>query len=309
MSTTLTTEMPPLTYRGEVLEAEHLGVMTDCTPLLHDFDLVRRHMQEKGYVYLPGYLGRDRVREARRQFIEQFVEADVLDPKFDPMDGVLRKDTDPPGFDGGRLEQMFTNPRPVRDVLYAGPMMDFFRSFFSAPVLHYDFTWSRQVGPGPATPIHSDVVYMGRGTHELFTGWTPMGDNGYDLGGLMVLEGSNNHAGLAKAYWQDDVDAFCENKPDQRDGWAKGNGGALNGTAAQLRRSLGYDRWLTADYRMGDVVLFSIYTVHGGTDNTSNKVRLSTDTRYQRAGAAVDERWVGEDPPAHGPRAKKGLIC
>ena len=65
--------------------------------------------------------------------------------------------------------------------------------------------------------------------------------------------------------------------------------GSLRGTANQIRRSLGGKRWLTADYRMGDVVLFNVYTVHGGTDNHSDRIRLSTDTRYQLASEPLDE--------------------
>jgi hypothetical protein len=44
-------------------------------------------------------------------------------------------------------------------------------------------------------------------------------------------------------------------------------------------------------------------------DNHTNRLRLSTDTRYQLASEPVDERWIGEDPIAHGPEAKKGIIC
>jgi hypothetical protein len=49
--------------------------------------------------------------------------------------------------------------------------------------------------------------------------------------------------------------------------------------------------------------------VHGGTDNRSDRIRISTDTRYQRASAVADERWIGAAPVGHGPSAKKGLIC
>ena len=66
---------------------------------------------------------------------------------------------------------------------------------------------------------------------------------------------------------------------------------------------------LEIDYRAGDVVIFSVYTVHGGTDNHSKSFRLSTDTRYQRADAPIDERWIGETPPGHGPKGKRGRIC
>jgi hypothetical protein len=303
--------LPRLTMMGEEIEA--VENLDDCTPLLNDPDALRQQMATNGYVYLPGYLGRDRVKAARRVFIDELQRRGMLHPDRDPMDGFYNPAAGAPGFAGGRLETLFPDPQPIHDALYTGPMMAFFRTLFGdgIDVRHYDYTWTRQVNPGPATPLHSDVVYMGRGTHELYTAWTPMGDNSFDLGGLILLEGSNNHAGLAKSYWRSDVDSFCSNKADKRDGWAKANGmgGSLRGSANQIRRSLGGKRWVTADYRMGDVVLFSVYTVHGGTDNRSDRLRLSTDTRYQRADQPADERWIGEQPAAHGPNAKRGLIC
>jgi hypothetical protein len=299
--------LPEITVQGDVVE--HVELMDDCTPLLDDPEAMRRQMQENGYVYLPGYLGRDRVAAARRVFIDAMQKAGALVPDRDPMDGVAKPGA-AVGFAGGRLEKMFENWHAIHDVLYTGPMIAFFERFFEEEVRHYDFTWTRQVNPGPATPLHSDVVYMGRGTHELYTAWTPMGDNSFDLGGLIVLEGSNNHRGLAKSYFKQDVDAFCENKPDAR-AWGKSwvTGGWLKGTANQMRRSLGAPRWVTGNYKMGDVVLFSVYAVHGGTDNRSDRVRLSTDTRYQRASAPADDRWIGAAPTGHGAKSRRGLIC
>jgi hypothetical protein len=53
-----------------------------------------------------------------------------------------------------------------------------------------------------------------------------------------------------------------------------------------------------------------MYTLHGSLDNQSDhRLRLSTDTRYQRADEPIDERWIGDDPIAHGPDAKRSIIC
>lgn len=300
-------DIPPLTVQGQSVDCVEL--LDDCTVMLGSSDALRRHMHANGYIFLPGYLGRDRVIEARKVFIEKLWQADMLDPHYDPMEGVVRPEAHP-GFSGGRLEALFENWKPIHDVLYGGQMMTFFRTFLGGDVRHFDFTWTRQVMPGPATPFHSDVVYMGRGTHELFTAWTPMGDNDFSVGGLLLLEGSNNHNGLAKSYWMSDVDTCCVNKPNAR-AWGKvwGTRGSLNAGPQLLLRSLGGKRWLTADYKMGDVVIFSVYTVHGGTDNHSNRIRLSTDSRYQRADHPVDERWIGEQPVAHGPEARRDLVC
>lgn len=305
---TTTATMPLLTYQGQPLNPDHLDFMADSMPLLNDWPAMRTRMREDGYVYLPGYLGRDRVLAARRVLVERLAKTGAFKPGTDPMDGIMSPQSPSSNFAGGRLEEMFKDWQSVNDVLYAGPMMAFFRSFFETDVRHYDYTWIRQVRPGPATEIHSDVVYMGRGTHDLFTAWTPMGDNNFDLGGLMVLAGSNNHQGLKKAYWQSDVDTYCENRPGKKDAWAKGHAGSLKGTANQLQRQIG-GTWVTHDFRAGDVVLFNCYTVHGGTDNRSDRIRLSTDTRYQRAADAIDHRWVGEKLVGHGPEGKRGKIC
>ncbi len=299
--------MPTLTYQGEPLESDYTRLMDDSTPLLSDVNALRARMDRDGYLYLPGYLGRDRVLRARQIMLDRLSKLGLLDPAFDPADAIPHP-TKKSSFAGGRLEELFENPEPISDVLYRGPMMDLFRQFLAADVRHYDYTWMRQVAPGPATSIHSDVVYMGRGTHHLHTAWTPMGDNTFDLGGLLVLRGSHRHEGLAKAYWKSDVDTFCSNTDETREAKRQGSTGALNGAARQLRNSIGGD-WVTGDFRMGDVVIFNVYTVHGGTDNHSNVLRLSTDTRYQRASEAIDERWIGEKPIGHGPLAKRGMIC
>jgi ectoine hydroxylase-related dioxygenase (phytanoyl-CoA dioxygenase family) len=52
-------------------------------------------------------------------------------------------------------------------------------------------------------------------------------------------------------------------------------------------------RWLVADYEAGDVVLHSPYMIHASTTNqsASNRIRLSTDIRYQNVDDEIDARW------------------
>ena len=38
---------------------------------------------------------------------------------------------------------------------------------------------------------HVDAVYMGRGTSNLLTIWTPFGENPLEMGALAVVESSN----------------------------------------------------------------------------------------------------------------------
>jgi hypothetical protein len=60
--------------------------------------------------------------------------------------------------------------------------------------------------------------------------------------------------------------------------------------------------WVTlvnADFRVGDVVIFTAYTMHASLDNVSDRIRFSVDARYQLRSEPIDERWIGEHPMAH----------
>jgi ectoine hydroxylase-related dioxygenase (phytanoyl-CoA dioxygenase family) len=186
--------------------------------------------------------------------------------------------------------------------------MRFFSSFLGGEVRHFDFTWLRCISPGPATPSHCDIVYMGRGTRTLYTAWVPLGDLDFEMGGLMVLEGSHKNLRLQSTYGQRDVDLYCSNRPDDISRTAKGSNGWLSEDPNHIRHSLG-GRWLTAEYRAGDAMVFCMDLVHGGVDNRSDRLRISSDSRYQLASEPVDERWVGENPPGHGSAGKRGRIC
>ena len=52
-------------------------------------------------------------------------------------------------------------------------------------------------------------------------------------------------------------------------------------------------RWLIADYEAGDMVIHSPYMIHASTNNCDalNRIRLSTDIRYQRKTDKIDTRW------------------
>jgi hypothetical protein len=304
------TTFPRLTASGVPLDTSPscFGELEPATHLLGDPDALRARMQEEGYLYLPGYLDRDEVLACRQVMAERLADAGHLDPSYPPYAMKAHPDT--------RIAFMpdlaKDNPK-LHQLLYGGRMMEFFGMFLGGPVRHYDFTWVRAVAPGRGTYAHMDVVYMGRGTRNLYTAWTPLGDVPRTIGGLLLLERSHRHERLNQGYGSKDVDAYCENKvgPGFTRMGGGGNirdGGWLSDNPAKLRKNLG-GRWLTADYRAGDLLVFTVFLVHGSLDNASDEIRISTDTRYQLASEPVDERWIGEEPIAHGPAGKRGMIC
>jgi len=303
MSTTLTAPSVLSAVGMELdLSPECFGELQSSLDIVDDAAALQHRMAEDGYLYLPGYLDRDEVLEGRREVLRRIAAAGGMHPDY-PIENAIPHPENI--MQRPSLSDVVKRNQAVLKVLYSGAMMDFYARFLGGEVRHFDYTWFRIVGPGNGTPPHMDTVYMGRGTPNLYTAWTPFGDIPLSMGGLMILEKSHLHERLNENYGKKDVDTFCANRDN---GHAIGNGGSLSRNPVKLRQNLG-GRWLSADFRAGDLLTFTIKTVHCGLDNRSNQYRLSSDTRYQLASEPADERWIGENPIAHGPNAKKGLIC
>jgi ectoine hydroxylase-related dioxygenase (phytanoyl-CoA dioxygenase family) len=320
---TVTAAEPPLrtfrlTARGKEIDLsdDAFGFLRTSADIAQDGAALRGRMAEDGYLYMPGLLNRDLIQEVRHVLLERLNAQGWLHPGF-PQDEAVVAENRNSYF----MADLAKNNAPLFSALYDGPMMAFFERLLGGAVRHFDYTWMRVVTPGNSTAPHCDIVYMGRGTPRLYTAWTPLGDIDLSLGGLMVLENSHRRGERLGNYLERDVDSFCANGPNAEkivqgkmnwESWedpAKEWDGAITHDAVRLREQLG-GRWLTApNYRMGDVLVFSMRTVHASLDNPSNRIRLSSDTRYQRADEPADERWIGEQPIAHGVAGKRGRIC
>ena len=287
--------------------ADTFGTLRDSSDAVGDAAVLRQRMERDGYLFLPGYLDRDQVVAARRAILTRAAGQDALQEGADLMEGALK-----PGVRVGFRQDLTAGTPELQRLLFEGRMIEFFERFLGGEVLHFDFIWLRSVSPGRGTAPHGDSVFMNRGTTNLFTAWTPLGDIDLRLGGLIVLENSHTQEEVRNTYGQRDVDTYCEDDPDAERYRTTGDwawNGQVSDDPVELREQLG-GRWLTAEYRMGDLLVFPMYTLHASLDNqTENRLRLSTDTRYQLASEPVDERWVGDDPIGHGPEAKQSIIC
>jgi len=133
---------------------------------------------------------------------------------------------------------------------------------------------------------------MGRGSQSLLTTWVPWCDVPIDLGGLVVLEGSNRLPGFARlretlGRTDADLTEFAGH------------------TLTDPHELSGLDlaaRWVTAlNFRAGDVVCFTMQTLHTGIRNeTQSSLRLSADVRFQPASELRDDRWVSDSPDGVG---------
>lgn len=305
------TALPRLFSGGVELDpsSDRFGFLRESNDLLGDADALRSRMEEDGYLYLPGFFEREEVREVRLAVCDVLRREGLLDDAF-PTEAAIAR----PGIESYFRPDIANRSEaraPLERVIYGDRIMRFYSEFLGGPARHYDYTWLRVIAPGKGTYPHCDVVYMGRGTKRLYTAWVPLGDILLTVGGLIVVEGSHRNEELRRTYCEMDVDTACQNRERQSQLNAAGfpGFGALSYDVRDVRDRLG-GRILTArEYRMGDLLTFSVFTVHGSLDNRSREIRVSSDSRYQLAADAVDERWIGEDPPGHGGEMVKGMIC
>lgn len=257
MTTTVTLGTRPLAWPGP-----DLGELDDATSDRNDIPALRQRLDRDGYLLLRGLHDRAEVLAARRDMQET--------------------------LDRGSDHHALTNLPTLRRVVDGARVFALFHDLLGGEIRTYDFKWMRVVGTGGFTGAHLDQVYMGRGTHEVYTLWTPFGDYEPRQGTLAVVPGSHHDAGYARVrdtYGNMDVDR------DHVQGWFDNDPLAVTGRFG--------GRWATAAFRAGDALIFGMHLMHMSTVNETDARRLSSDTRYQRADAAVDERWVGPDPKGH----------
>ena len=258
--------------------------LRESNDILHDPAALRARLADEGYLFVRGLHDRGEVLQVRREVLERLASRGALDPAAPLMDAVAHpRGRETPSSSVRWNEELKT--ASLRRVVYGPRVMGFFGRLLGGEAMSYNFQWLRAAGPGAASGIHADVVYMGRGTHDLYTCWTPLGDVTPDMGPLVLCLGSHAWQAVRESYGRCDVDRDLIEGIFSRD-------------PAELVDRFG-GRWATADFRAGDVVIQSIYMLHASLTNVSNRYRISCDNRYQRKGEPVDDRWAGEAPRGH----------
>ena len=310
ISSTVTACEMPLDTSPEVF-----GHLQPASEYLENTGALHERLDELGYLYLPGFWECEEVLRVRREITGKLAAQGYLDPNYPVIEAVARKDVEL-DFTPFSIHKLHT-PRFLNEnrescrLLFTGKIMELFERLLGGKVLHYDFTWFRARPFGRGTAPHCDIVFFNRGTHRVYSAWVPFGNITPELGGLMILEDSHKKGNRLRNYLRRDSDTYCLNRPDATQNAALDGkiwGGFVTKNPVSLREKLG-GRWLTTDYRMGDLLIFPQFTIHCGLDNKSDRIRLSTDTRYQLASETYDTRWVGENAPGHSAAGKRGMIC
>jgi ectoine hydroxylase-related dioxygenase (phytanoyl-CoA dioxygenase family) len=234
-------------------------------------DALRAEMDERGYLFFRQLVPARDVLAVRRALTTILAQAGWLDPGSDPMDAIANPELEP-------LMEGHPAYMPVyRTVLHTPLFHDFpahpallavAAQLIGGDVLVHPRRIGRITWPNytaATTPAHQDHFYI-RGSVETYSCWTPLGDCPRSLGGLAVWPGSHTRGYLDHSMHHE---------------------GAVGGRGVPVDEARA--SWHTTDFLPGDALFFHAYTIHKALPNLSgDRIRLSTDNRYQRQGDAID---------------------
>lgn len=269
---------------------KYLSELRSSNDIIENTEALRTRLQEDGYLLIRGFHDRNKVLAARSEFLHKLQEMGRLDPNVPLKEGVIHPDNKSAMWGKGAAELEAEFP-VFLDVVSGAATMGFFDRLLAGPALTYDYKWPRAVGHGGNTGAHYDVVYMGRGTKSVYTMWTPLDDISLEMGTLTMCLGSQHFEKMKITYGEMDVD-----RDNVATGW-------FSEDPIEIVDKFG-GQWATTTFAAGDAIIFGMYMMHASLNNTTNRFRISSDTRYQLASEPVDERWMGAKPKGHDAKGK-----
>ncbi|XP_071950965.1 uncharacterized protein [Antedon mediterranea] len=267
--------------------SKELLPLVDSSHLLGDGNAMRRLLETDGYLLIRGLHDRDEVLGARLRVLEHIQNSgeDQLNRTYTLEEGVLNHDCRAgcvPFMEGANN---LTQCEAVKRVIEGRRAVDFFRTLFQEEPRTFDYKWLRAMYSEGFTGAHVDNVYMGRGTNQLLTMWTPFDDVNIEKGTLAICESS--HRLPSFSHFQETYGSF-----DVEEGGLEGSGWFTN-DPLEITQQFG-GQWRTSDFQAGDALIFTMRTVHMSTVNTTHYARISCDTRWLPASHQPDPRYVGE---------------
>jgi ectoine hydroxylase-related dioxygenase (phytanoyl-CoA dioxygenase family) len=287
-------QLPQLKAAGKLLRStpDRLGWLQPTDPGIGMAALKARY-RATGYLWLKGLLDRDEVMAFRRHVFSRFVDLGMIARGSDPGLGIY-SGTPPASDESNRMLMALVRSAAYESFCVQERLWRFMDAFLGGMSYLHKRKIMRHTLPGTptVTPAHYDLVYLRGGTDRVVTAWIPIGDVPAEMGGLVYLEGSHaigtrmeEEFRIANAALSPEERISAYNKNMTEGGWVSKD---LPDMAERFNT-----RWLAADYEAGDVMLHSPYMIHASTLNEDgeNRIRLSTDIRYQNVMDEIDVRW------------------
>jgi hypothetical protein len=244
--------------------------MTVSNDLLDDREALRTRLADEGYLYFQRLIDRDRILALRGEVLEVLAGhgwiagGDRLDDAV--ATGMPLRETDEEYFTAyDELQRLQAFHALAHDDALLGAVTQALgETAFPHPLKVARLVFPSE--PEVSTPPHQDFL-NNQGTPSLTAAWIPLGDCSMKQGTLAVLRGSQRYGVLPLEF-------------------SLGPGNSQAVLPNEMRDRL---TWVTNDFSAGDVLLFGAMTVHASLHNTTGRMRLSVDFRYQCEGEEASD--------------------
>lgn len=271
--------------KGKAIPVACVAELVDSASLMVEPKRLRARFADHGFVFLRGVLPRDRVAVARREVFARLAAVDEIAPPPDAGIATGRSKRAEQAGDLGVFWKSVSEGAALRALTHGAALRRLAETLFGEPCVAHDFIYLRAAAVGRSLDLHYDFPFFCRTHDRLVTSWVPLGDVPVTDGPIYVVEGSNRFDDLLGKVGAQDAISDRSRKH------------AFEDHPADFAAARGV-RILTADFRAGDVLLFSMRTAHGSLDNCSpiGRARLSCDLRWQPASKPYDDRYFGPNP-------------
>ncbi|HEY3868091.1 MAG TPA: phytanoyl-CoA dioxygenase family protein, partial [Actinocrinis sp.] len=241
--------------------------LIDSGALAGDPESLRARLSVYGYLFFRGLLPAGPVVQAGAAVASALADDGWTDATGRPSTPPRAVNVADALRDRGFLAASAT--RPFNRIPYLPQLRGTVRGVLGADAFSYPVKVLRAIYPEEGAGVargrfvHQD--FIGSRVCDMLTTWVPLMPVPVRLGGLAVLPGSHLGPPLLPR-------TLSPDRPDQPD-------------------------WATADFEVGDVLLFHCLTSHAALPNRTDRLRLSQDTRWQAADQPAPARMI-YGPPA-----------
>ena len=244
--------------------------MFEANSLLGNADDVRARLDKDGYLFFRNIIPRDILLDLRDQVTQILADEGWIEGGEKRMlaQAIRRplREGQPKFF---KAHDRIIKLEALHSLAHESNLMNVMRQALGSTVFPHPLSIVRLIFPDSpelSTPPHQDYP-NNQGTPNLTAAWMPLADCAIEDGSLAVMEGSHKFGVLPLKFHL----------------------GAGNRRAV-LNKDVLSCRWVGADFKAGDIVLFPSLTVHKAMENHNlERMRLSVDFRYQLEGEALTE--------------------
>ena len=279
------------------MQTEAFIEFEDSSHHINDSDELTKKMSENGYLFFRKLADQKKVDEVRYGIIRILKRHGLVDKTVssEPKWSGQRVDGNALLCDG-EIGMEIAKLRSIRELYNSEELIQVQRRILGGEV----FPWVENADrvrahlPGMSTytaagQIASTVTVAHQdhfpfrnkyGGHATFnTTWMPLMDIDGSVGGLTIMK--NSHAkGFHKHFMRNGEVLGALSSKKELGEWLDSGAVVAVGEAEPDDNV----EWLRSDYHVGDILIFHRLMVHKGLPNMSDKIRLSTDFRYQLKG-------------------------